>query len=134
LAARSKATLILQHVVPDQERIEVLAGRSLGQLEDKLLSSIPDRLQARIHVRTRVVVGDPTEELLYQSRSQRANLIVMGAQGASEFAAVTRAGIVYKVLAYAQCPVITLSPKVLAACGPSEDRPHASELCMAGVF
>jgi hypothetical protein len=58
----------------------------------------------------------------------------MGAQGASEFAAVTRAGIVYKVLAYAQCPVITLSPKVLAACGPSEDRPHASELCMAGVF
>jgi nucleotide-binding universal stress UspA family protein len=80
------------------------------------------------------VLGDPTEELLYQGRSQRANLIVMGAQGASQFAAATRASIVYKVLAYAQCPVITLSPIVLSECGAGEDHPHSSELCMAGVF
>lgn len=79
-------------------------------------------------------LADPTEELLYQGRSQRANLIVMGAQGASPFAAATRAGIVYKVLAYAQCPVITLLPIVLAECGAGEYQPHPSELCMAGVF
>jgi nucleotide-binding universal stress UspA family protein len=134
LAARHKASLILQHVIPPQESAEVLAGRTLDQMENELFSLIPVRLRDRVDVRTRAVLGDPTEELLYQGRTQRANLIVMGAQGASQFAAVTRAKIMYKVLAYAQCPVITLSPIVLAECGAGEDRPHSSELCMAGVF
>ena len=80
-------------------------------------------------------LGDGSyEELLHQGRSQRANLIVMGAQDASQFAAATRASIVYTVLAYAQCPVITLSPIVLAGRGAGEDQPHSSELCMAGGF
>jgi nucleotide-binding universal stress UspA family protein len=135
LAARHKATLVLQHVIPDQERVEVLAGRTLSDVENELLSFIPADLKGKINVRTRAVLGDPTEELLYQGRSQKANLIVMGAQGASQFAALTRAGIVYKVLAYAQCPVITLSPIVLAASGATtEDRLRRSELSLAGVF
>ncbi len=134
LAYRQKASLILQHVIPHQEREEVLAGRSLGQMEEELHSFIPDGLRKSINLRTRAAIGDPTEELLYQGRAQRANLIVMGAQGASHFAAVSRAGIVYKVLAYAQCPVLTLSPVVLAECGAREDHPRASEVCMAGVF
>jgi len=33
---------------------------------------------------------------------------------------MTRSGIVYKVPAYAHCPVITLSPIVLAECGYKE--------------
>jgi nucleotide-binding universal stress UspA family protein len=90
-------------------------------MEAELLSSIPDKLHGKVSVRSRAVIGDPIEELLYQGRAERASLIVMGAQGASHFAAVTRAGIVYKVLAYAQCPVITLSPIVLSGCGVKEE-------------
>jgi nucleotide-binding universal stress UspA family protein len=134
LAARHKANLILQHVIPPQERDEILAGRTLGQIETELPSLVPPSLQHKVGVRTRAVLGDPTEELLYQGRAQHANLIVMGAQGASHFAAVSRAGIFYKVLAYAQCPVITLSPIVLAACGSIEDHLLPSEFCLAGVF
>jgi nucleotide-binding universal stress UspA family protein len=134
LAARHKASLILQHVIPPQERDQVLAGRTLSQMEAGMLSFIPGELQKKVDLQTRAVIGDPTEELLYQGRSQRVTLIVMGAQGASQFAAITRAGIVYKVLAYAQCPVLTLSPAVLAECGAKEEKPSASELCMAGVF
>jgi hypothetical protein len=78
--------------------------------------------------------ADPIEELLYQGRAQQANLIVLGAHGASQFAAITRAGTVYKILAFAYCPVITLSPIVLAECGASEDRPFLSEVnYLAGV-
>jgi nucleotide-binding universal stress UspA family protein len=134
LAARHRASLILQHVIPPQERAEILAGRTLGQMEAELPSLVPEELHHAVGVRTRVVLGDPTEELLYQGRVQQANLIVLGAQGASQFAAVSRAGIVYKVLAYAQCPVITLSPNVLAECGVCERGPRSSELCLAGVF
>jgi nucleotide-binding universal stress UspA family protein len=134
LAARHKASLILQHVIPPQERDEILAGRTLGQIETELPSLVPPSLQHKVVVRTRAVLGDPTEELLYQGRAQHANLIVMGAQGVSRFAAITRAGIVYKVLAFSQCPVLTLSPVVLAECGASQEQPRSSELCMAGVF
>ena len=134
LAARHKASLILQHVIPPQERDEILADRTLGQIEAELPSLVPPRLQHKVGVRTRAVLGDPIEELLYQGRAQRASMIVMGAQGASHFAAITRAGIVYKVLAYAQCPVLTLSPIVLAKFSAGEDHPRSSELCLAGVF
>jgi nucleotide-binding universal stress UspA family protein len=134
LAAHHKASLILQHVIPHQEREEILAGRTLGQIEAELPSLIPPRLKHKVGVRTRAVLGDPTEELLYQGREQHANLIVLGAQNASHFAAVSRAGIFYKVLAYAQCPVITLSPILLAECGAVEDHQLPSEFCLAGVF
>jgi nucleotide-binding universal stress UspA family protein len=136
LAAQYNAHLILQHVLPPQECDDLLAGRNIGQIAAELPSLVPLRLRNQIKLRTRAVVGDPTEELLYQSRSQHANLIVLGAHGASRFAAITRAGVVYKVLAYANCPVITLSPAVLAKCdvGLIEAQLRPSEACLAGVF
>lgn len=134
LALQHNARLVLQHVIRPQERAEVLAARSIDQIEADLLSFIPDQLRKRITVQTIVVPGDPTEELLYQSRSQQADLIVLGAQGASAFAAITRQGVVYKVLAHSHCPVITLSPTVLAECGVELPKEHPAEVFLAGVF
>src|SRR5580658_1964557 len=96
LAEQHSARLILQHVIKPQERAEVLAGRSIDQVEDDLRSLVPVELTGRLAVQTIVVPGDPTEELLYQARAQQADLIVLGAQGASAFAAITRHGVVYK--------------------------------------
>jgi nucleotide-binding universal stress UspA family protein len=134
LSAQHNARLILQHVIRPQERGEALAGRSIEQLEADLLAMVPGVLRERIEVQPIVVSGDPTEELLYQSRAQQADLVVLGAQGASAFAAVTRHGVVYKVLAHAHCPVITLSPVVLGAYGINRDKHHPVEAFMAGVF
>jgi nucleotide-binding universal stress UspA family protein len=103
-------------------------------VEDDLRQLVPPTLRNRIAVQTIVVPGDPTEELLYQARAQQADLIVLGAQGASAFAAVTRHGVVYKVLAHAHCPVMTLSPVVLADCGVHAEKAHPPEAYMAGVF
>jgi nucleotide-binding universal stress UspA family protein len=133
LAAQHNAGLILQHVVRPQDRHEVFAGRTLDEMEADLLSLVPVELQERISVQTIVVPGDPTEELLYQARAQGADLIVLGAHGASAFAAITRHGIVYKVLAHAHCPVITMSPILLAE-DVHKQKTHSSEVFMAGVF
>jgi nucleotide-binding universal stress UspA family protein len=133
-AEQHRARLILQHVVRPQDRVELLAGRSLDQLEADMLALVPPALQGRIAIQTIVVPGDPTEELLYQSRAQQADLIVLGAQGASAFAAVTRHGVVYKVLAHASCPVLTLSPVVLSELGSKAERHLPAEAYMAGVF
>jgi nucleotide-binding universal stress UspA family protein len=134
LAVQHNARLILQHVIRPQERAEVLAGRTIDQIETDLLALVPSELQSKIAVQTIVVPGDPTEELLYQARAQQADIIVLGAQGASAFAAITRHGVVYKVLAHAHCPVITLSPAVLAACGANGEKHHKADVYMAGVF
>ncbi len=134
LALQHNARLILQHVIRPQEKPEVLANKSLDQIESDLLTLVPANLRQKIAIQTIVVPGDPTEELLYQSNAQQADLIVLGAQGASAFAAIARHGVVYKVLAHSHCPVITLSPVVLAECGAKPERAQAAEAYMAGVF
>jgi nucleotide-binding universal stress UspA family protein len=134
LAVQHKARLILQHVIKPQERLEVLAGRSIDQIEGDLLGLVPKELQEKTEVQAIVVPGDPTEELLYQGRAQQADLIVLGAHGATAFAAITRHGIVYKVLAHSECPVLTLSPAVLATSGATGDKVSPVETFLAGVF
>jgi len=134
LAVQHHARLILQHVVRPQERREVLAGRSIDQIEAELLSLIPDELQEKVEIQAIVVPGDPTEELLYQARAQQADLIVLGAHGASAFAAITRHGVVYKVLAQSQCPVLTLSPAVMGMSGATGERVSPVETFIAGTF
>lgn len=134
LALQHNARLILQHVIRPQEKSEVLASKSLDQIESDLLAMVPTNLRQKIAIQTVVVPGDPTEELLYQSNAQQADLIVLGAQGASAFAAIARHGVVYKVLAHSHCPVITLSPVVLAECGAKPEKVQTAETYMAGVF
>ena len=134
LAMQHGARLMLQHVIKPQERHEVLAGRTVDQIEGDLLSLVPIEQQKKIDVQAIVVPGDPTEELLYQCRAQQADLVVLGAHGASAFAAVTRHGIVYKVLAHSQCPVITLSPAVLAMSGATGQHVSTMETFLAGVI
>ena len=133
LAVQHRARLVLQHVIRPQDRQEVLAGRTIDQLEAELMSLVPTDHLDKLATQTIVVPGDPTEDLLYQARAQLADLIVLGAQGASAFAAITRHGVVYKVLAHSQCPVITLSPAILAVGGVHAER-HEHEVYMAGVF
>jgi nucleotide-binding universal stress UspA family protein len=134
LAAQHNARLVLQHVIKPQESREVLAGRTIEEIEADLLALVPAEQKARISVQAIVVPGDPTEELLFQARAQQADLIVLGAQGASAFAAITRHGVVYKVLAHSHCPVMTLSPTVLEKCGATGERLTAVETFLAGVF
>jgi nucleotide-binding universal stress UspA family protein len=134
LAHEHNARLILQHVIRPQDRSEVLAGHTLDEIETELMQLVPHKLRNKIAAQTIVVPGDPTEELLYQSKTQQADLIVLGAQGASAFAAITRHGVVYKVLAHSPCPVITMSPVVLAACGSKSEKTQPAEAYMAGVF
>jgi len=133
-AQHNNSRLILQHVIRPQERQQVLAGRSIDQIESDLVALVPKEVQEKIEVQAIVVPGDPTEELLYQSRAQQADLVVLGAHGASAFAAITRHGVVYKVLAHSHCPVLTLSPAVLAAAGATGDQASPAESFLAGVF
>lgn len=134
LAAQHKARLILQHVLRQHERGSMLANRPVEQIEQDLVSMVPRELSNSLVVEPVVVPGDPTEELLFQARAQQADLIVVGAHGASAFASFTRQGVVYKVLAHANCPVMTMSPVVLSACHMHGEQMRQPEAFLAGVF
>jgi nucleotide-binding universal stress UspA family protein len=134
LAAQHNARLILLHVIRPQERTEVLSCRSVNQIEAELLALVPLELQGRITARAIVMPGDPTDALLFQAKARSADLVVLGAHGASAFAAATRHGVVYKVLAHAPCPVITFSPVMLAEFDVHVEEYHPAEVEMAGVF
>jgi nucleotide-binding universal stress UspA family protein len=134
IALQHNARMVLQHVIKPQERAEVLSSCTIDDLEEDMLALIPEPLRKQVAGHALAVPGDPTEELLYQARAQQADLIVMGAQGASAFAAIARSGVVYKVLAHAHCPVITLSPALLADCGVKQVKERRAEVFLAGVF
>jgi nucleotide-binding universal stress UspA family protein len=134
LAKEHKARLILQHVVGTPERTQAANGHTIEQDEAAMQQLIPEELRSDIQVEPIVVPGDATEELLYQSRAQQVDLIVLGAHAASTLAAIARQGVVYKVLAHAHCPVLTLSPVVLAQCGVTADKRQTAEVFLAGVF
>ena len=108
LAAQHHARLILEHVIWPKERADVLANRSRNQIKSDLASMVPAKIQGKIPVETIVVSGEPAEEVLHQGLARQADLILLGARSASVFAAISRQGVVYKVVAHAQCPVITL--------------------------
>lgn len=134
LASQHSANLILEHVIHPHGRIAAASIGRVEEIEIELLALIPADMKERISVQTIVAPGDPTEELVYQARAQQVDFMVLGAQGASAFAAITRHGVVYKVLAHSRCPVITLSPVVLEECGVSSPPARHYEDYLAGVF
>jgi hypothetical protein len=88
----------------------VLAGRSIDQLRPTCWAWFRLELAGEDCAANHRGAGRSDRGTALPGRAQQADLIVLGAQGASAFAAITRHGVVYKVLAHAHCPVITLSP------------------------
>ena len=54
------------------------------------------------------VHSNPSIEILSESVERHANLIVLGATHRSVFENMARDRIIYRVLAHARCPVLTL--------------------------
>jgi nucleotide-binding universal stress UspA family protein len=68
-----------------------------------------------VEVEPHVVHGNPSIEILAQAAERRASLIVLGARPHLLFENLTRDRTIYRVLAHARCPVLTLR----------ESEPHA---------
>jgi len=134
VADKLHARLIVQHVIRDQECKDVLARRCAGEIESLMLDMVPLRLRQKVHPQPVVTPGEPAQKLIDQSRALNADLIVMGAYGASVFSAISRHGVVYRVMAEAQCPVMTLSPAVLETGGARVKIVELTETYLAGVI
>ncbi len=103
--------LLLLTVLPPQDE---LTRRGLpGGLDGAALHGL-EHIAAEtasgcaIEVETRVVHGEPAIEILATAAEVHASLIVLGATERSVLGSLTRDRTVFKVLAHARCPVLTL--------------------------
>jgi nucleotide-binding universal stress UspA family protein len=139
IAAKQGARLLLLHVLPPRlnggsfDGSPIRAGQS-GQpagLDSAALHQL-HRLACEVSaaqdtgpcchaIVPQVVHGNPAIEILAAAADFRADLIVLGATDRSAFANLTRDRTIYRVLAHARCPVLTLR-EVQAAPVAGENR------------
>jgi nucleotide-binding universal stress UspA family protein len=111
IASAMNARLILLHVLPpadEMERMGLPVGADSLALRELRLVASEISCDCSIGIEPRVVHGNPTIEILAEASDRRAGLIVLGATQRSAFQNLTRDRTIYKVLAHARCPVMTL--------------------------
>ncbi len=111
VAAAQKAKLVLLHVLPpisEMERKGLPTGlHSSAMLELRILAA---QIGANCcsAVEPVVIFGNPSIEILALAAERHANLIVLGATHRRALETLTRDRTVYRVLAHARCPMLTL--------------------------
>lgn len=113
IASRDGARLLLLHVLKPNDNSGNSGRRTIEQIEADLESLVPAQFRGILKTDVMVVPGEPAEEILFQTKTQRADLLVLGSHEASLLATLARHGVVYRVLAHSPAPVLTLSPLAL---------------------
>jgi nucleotide-binding universal stress UspA family protein len=113
IAASLKAKLVLLHVLPpvdEMRREHLLTGLDSTSMRDLriLAAEINTANSCWAAVEARVAHGHPAIEILAASVDLRAELIVLGSTHRSFLHSLTHNRTVYRVLAHARCPVMTL--------------------------
>ncbi len=81
--------------IPSVAEFERSLARSMGQLSNKGL-----------RVETELKLGSPAEIILEKARSQKLDLIVLGAKGLRSTVSIMLGGVAQQVMEYATCPVL----------------------------
>ena len=111
IAAGSGAKLILLHVMP--HLAEMTQAGLAGGMESEAglnLAALAESTAQRCSAAVEPIIahGNPAIEILSAASDRKAALIVMGCTQRSALENLTRDRTIYKVLAHARCPVMTL--------------------------
>jgi nucleotide-binding universal stress UspA family protein len=118
LADSLDARLVLLHVMPPLD--EMRRNGEPAELDSIVMEKLRT-LGAEISaensqlIDAAVVHGNPSIEILAEACERKASLIVLGAARRSIFENLARDGTVYRVLAHARCPVLTLREEEIAS-------------------
>jgi nucleotide-binding universal stress UspA family protein len=115
IAAEQKAKLILLHVLPpidEMERKGLPTGIDSAAMHELRALAVRTGTGCCGFIEPMVAHGNPAIEILAASAECEASLIVLGATHRSAFENLTRDRTIYRVLAHARCPVLTLRQPV----------------------
>jgi len=103
--------VVLLHVLPHKDEMErdhlPTGADSIAMRELRIIAG-ETGCGCAIPIEPHVVHGNPAIEILAEAAERRACLIVLGATQRNVFQNLTRERTIYKVLAHARCPVLTL--------------------------
>jgi nucleotide-binding universal stress UspA family protein len=128
IASSQHARLVLLHVLPPADEMERkglptgLDSTAMHALRQLASDARAVDSTCRGQVEPRVAHGNPSIEILAASSELQASLIVLGAMQRSTFQSLTRDHTIYRVLAHARCPVLTLREP--SPVGPANDLEH----------
>jgi nucleotide-binding universal stress UspA family protein len=117
IAAQQGAKLVLLHVISPKSGNSLRPGAELKEIEDSRNASIAEELrQLAAQMRSEycgsvesvVIQGNPIIEILAKADELNAGMIVLGATDRSALGNLARDRTIYRVLAHARCPVLTL--------------------------
>ena len=110
-AASQHARLELLHVLPpvsEMERQGMPTGLDSAALRELRKLAEETSCGCSTEIEAKVLHGNPAVEILAEASAGGASLIILGATHRSAFENLTRDRTVYRVLAHARCPVLTL--------------------------
>ena len=111
VAATQNAKLVLLHVLPPievMERRHMPTGLDSSAMVELRILAEETGTRCCSSVEPVVLHGNPSIEILALASERRAGLIVLGATHRLALENLTRDRTVYRVLAHARCPVLTL--------------------------
>ena len=80
--------------------------------QDEMKKLLPAEAECGCHPDFDVELGDPVETILKVAKERQADLIIMGVRRAQPLASHLEADTAYRVVAAAECPVLTVRNSV----------------------
>jgi nucleotide-binding universal stress UspA family protein len=127
IAGKFGATLILMHVIESfpysvTDSMNVISHRrALQTLARALLRNLAGELRNRkLAVKTCLVEGNPSREILVKARREKADLIVMGTHGRTGLPHVLLGSVAEKTVRLSPAPVLTIPLSLDRKAGTAE--------------
>lgn len=108
LAAERNAQVTLLHVLPEESRNWADRTRVLRFAMDEMQRLLPADASSCCKTGLAVDAGDPAERIVQHARDEKADLIVMGLAGNSDFGFKGSSGVTHRVIGAAPCPVLSV--------------------------
>ena len=118
LSLHFSATLVLVHVVPLVIDIPTSADfytpsdvkTAQARAKEELQEVVEKRISEKVRIRTKVVVGDPGDEIVWMAADENADIIVIGTHGLTGWRRFIFGSVAEKVVRLAPCHVLTIQP------------------------
>jgi nucleotide-binding universal stress UspA family protein len=144
LAEKHHASMTLLHVVenlPDPKGALTRASVDIDGLRraleqgaiDRLVKTIEQTGETGVRIQPRAMLGSAHKEILRIAAEERADLIVIGAQGHGLFEHMLSGSNAQHVIRHATCPVLTVRPPGAKA-APHDSRLAALRAVSSGEF
>ncbi len=119
LAQEGKAVLYVVHVVamPPGPEVALPFGRMEAAARTKLEEMIRRKVNVKARCEIKVLMGDPSVEILQVAKRLDAKLIVMATHGRKGLRRLVLGSVAEQVVREAPCPVLTVGPRMTRAKG-----------------